>query len=407
MSKAQAEIPPTPDLSSPSRFINRELSWLAFNERVLDEARNPAHPILERLRFLSISASNLDEFYMVRVAGLKGQVDAGVSSTSPDGLTPAQQLEAIQQRAGRLMAAQQAEWRALREQLRGVEISVLDPGELTPRETRWLGDFFSEQIFPVLTPLAVDPAPPLPPSFRTGGTEPGPHHGGPRGRAAHDPPSSPPQPYLPLSSGSPGRKARFPPAWEHVGGMELHLDRLFPGPEGVPEVGCFRVIRARTWSWRRRAEDLVAEFESTPEAPAVGGNVIHLRASSGMSGDMRDFLTEELGVDVDEPFRGRPPPGGEKFLPPAGYGEHVIAHRGRPRPELPSPPTTGRFPRRGSGTYGGDCFAAIRQRDIVVHHPTRAFDVVVAVSPAGGGGPCRWWPSKQTLYRTRRGSPQS
>ncbi|HYB58409.1 MAG TPA: RNA degradosome polyphosphate kinase, partial [Alphaproteobacteria bacterium] len=149
-------------MSSEARFINRELSWLAFNERVLSEAEDPNHPLLERLRFLSISASNLDEFYMVRVAGLKAQVAAGVVTPSDDGRTPAEQLDAINRRAGELVQNQQKHWRTLRELLRASGISVVDPEELTVKDRAWADGHFMEHIFPILTPLAVDPAHPFP-----------------------------------------------------------------------------------------------------------------------------------------------------------------------------------------------------------------------------------------------------
>ena len=149
-------------LTDSKRFINRELSWLAFNERVMEEAGNPDHPLLERLRFLSISASNLDEFYMVRVAGLKGQVEAGVTAPSQDGLTPAEQLQAIYNRGGDLIESQLATWRRLRADLARHSIEVIEPDALDAADLVWLDNHFMEEVFPVLTPIAVDPAHPFP-----------------------------------------------------------------------------------------------------------------------------------------------------------------------------------------------------------------------------------------------------
>ena len=386
MSKAPAAPLPEVDISSPSRFINRELSWLAFNERVLEETRNEAHPILERLRFLSISASNLDEFYMVRVAGLKGQVDAGVNNPSPDGMTPGQQLAAIQKRATRLMTSQQSEWRALRELLRSADISVLDPEELTRRERNWLYEYFGAQIFPVLTPLAVDPAHPFP--FI-------PNRGLSLALSLEDPAASEAMmALLPLPSQIrrfvrlPGKKPRFL-RLEHV--VELHLDRLFPGFR-VVESGCFRVIRDSDLELEEEAEDLVREFESLLKRRRRG-DVIHLRVSSGMSLIMRDFLSDQLGVDAEDLFQ-------TGDLLGLGDTSQLISDD---RPELLFPPYHSRFPER-IRDYGGDCFAAIRQKDILVHHPYESFDVVVQFLRQAAEDPAVV-AIKQTLYRTSEDSP--
>src|SRR5882724_9068290 len=149
------DVPSQFDAASPERFVNRELSWLGFNRRVLEESRNRRHPLLERMRFLSISASNLDEFFMVRIAGLKGMVSAGVNTLSDDGLTPAQQLVQVDRMASELIADQQGVWTALCRELREAGIAVIEPEDVMDSDRAWLDAHFREQVFPVLTPLAI------------------------------------------------------------------------------------------------------------------------------------------------------------------------------------------------------------------------------------------------------------
>ena len=168
----ESAVAPAIDPASPERFVNRELSWLAFNGRVLEEAQNPRHPVLERLRFLSnpllervkflaIVGSNIDEFYMVRVAGLRGMVNEGVATPSADGLSPSEQLARIHEVATKLLTDQQGVWVLLRAELRKEGIALIEPEELTDADKEWLDVQFREQIFPILTPLAIDPAHPF------------------------------------------------------------------------------------------------------------------------------------------------------------------------------------------------------------------------------------------------------
>ncbi|MEL6775539.1 MAG: RNA degradosome polyphosphate kinase, partial [Pseudomonadota bacterium] len=150
------------DPASRERFFNRELSWLGFNWRVLEEAHNPNQPLLERLRFLSISGNNLDEFYTVRVAGLRAQVNADLDARSVDGLTPAQQLALIDADALKLQQAQQKTWQTLRAEIAAEGIHVVEPEELSTEDRAAMEAFFLTQVFPVLSPLAIDPAHPFP-----------------------------------------------------------------------------------------------------------------------------------------------------------------------------------------------------------------------------------------------------
>ncbi len=376
-----------PSLGMPEgRYINRELSWLAFNERVLEEATNPAHPLLERLRFVSISASNLDEFYMVRVAGLKGQVSAGVGTSSQDGLTAAQQLAAINSRSGELMRNQQACWRSLRQELRENGIVVLDPAELTAEDRQWLDGHFIDEIFPVLTPMAIDPAHPFPFIPNLGFSlvlELASLIEGRSLRALLPLPT-----LLPRFVRMPGAEIRFLPLEDLVG---LYLDRVFPGFDVIGG-GQFRIIRDSEMEIEEEAEDLVRLFESALKRRRRG-NVIRLNVNAAMPENLLAFLTDEFNVPASDVFVL------DGLLGLASTSKLIVDER----PDLKFPPYNPRFPER-IRDMGGDCFAAIRQKDLIVHHPFESFDVVVQFVLQAARDPSVV-AIKQTLYRTSDDSP--
>ena len=386
MTQAMRAAPRRIEPDSPERFINRELSWLAFNTRVMEEASNTQHPLLERLRFLSISASNLDEFYMVRVAGLKGQVDAGVDTPSDDGLTPAQALLAIHEKAHAVMQDQQRCLARLLGELREAGIAVLEPAELAPAEREWLDRHFMENVFPVLTPMAIDPAHPFPfvPNFGFGMilslVRPS------DGRALNALIIVPAR--LPRFVRLPGSAVRFLPL-ERT--MLLYLDRLFPGFE-LRGQGVFRVIRDSEIEVAEEAEDLTRTFETALKRRRRG-QVILLAVDARMPEGLRQFLTEKYRMPAGQPISL------DGLLGLADTAQLIVEER----PDLKFTPFNARFPER-IRDFAGDCFAAIRQKDIIVHHPYESFDVVVQFILQAARDPAVV-AIKQTLYRTSQDSP--
>ena len=376
--------------SRQERFINREVSWLAFNERVLDEATNAIHPVMERLRFLSISASNLDEFFMVRVAGLVGQTKAGVEVQSQDGLKPTQQLDAILQRADALMVRQQKVWGDVLKDLRNEQIFVRESDELTPSQLDWLEDYFLDQVLPVLTPLAIDPAHPFPFIPNLGlalALQLARRDDGNRMNA------------LLLI---PQRLDRFIMLPDENGVEGLNFVRLetlistfveqtFPGYEVLGQ-GTFRVIRDSDIEVEEEAEDLVQFFESALKRRRRG-SVIRLKLDANMPDSLQNLVRKELQVDK----RGVIAVEGL-----VGLSQTTELYAPGPS-ELKFTPFTARFPER-IREHGGNCFSAVGAKDILVHHPYESFDVVVQFLRQAAADP-DVLAIKQTLYRTTDDSP--
>ena len=379
---------PDLDITGVGRFFNRELSWLGFNWRVLEEAENPRVPLLERLRFLSISANNLDEFYTVRVAGLRELAQAGNTTPAADGLTPAEQLVLINENARRLMMTQQRVLVELMTEMDAQNIMLERAADLDSADLKYLETVFLNQVFPVLSPLAIDPAHPFPFIPNTGYAL--------ALQLERTSDKRPLQALLPI----PAQIDRFVALPANVGCQRflpledllvLNIPGLFPGYKLKAHFE-FRVLRDSDLEVEDEAEDLVREFEVALKRRRRG-EVVRLTHSAGAPEKLKSVVMSELGVRPQDVIEI------DGMIGIDDLSELVIDTR----PDLLWPQFTPRIPERVTD-HDGDMFAAIRSKDMLLHHPYETFDMVVRFLAQAARDP-NVVAIKQTLYRTSRDSP--
>lgn len=384
----EPETLPDLDMSGPGRFFNRELSWLGFNWRVLEEAQNPRVPLLERLRFLSISANNLDEFYTVRVAGLRELAQAGNTTPAADGLSPAEQLVLINENARKLMLTQQSTLVDLMAEMDAQNIMLERAADLDKADLTHLDDVFLNQVFAVLSPLAIDPAHPFPFIPNTGYAL--------ALQLERTADKRPLQALLPI----PAKIDRFVPLPAPEGCQRflpledllvLKVPDLFPGYK-LKDHFEFRVLRDSDLEVEDEAEDLVREFEVALKRRRRG-EVVRLTHSAGAPEKLKNVVMAELGVRPQDVIEI------DGMIGVGDLSELVIDSR----PDLLWPQFTPRVPERVTD-HDGDMFAAIRSKDMLLHHPYETFDMVVRFLTQAARDP-NVVAIKQTLYRTSRDSP--
>jgi len=368
-----------------SPYFNRELSWLQFNQRVLAEACNEQYPLLERLRFLSISGSNLDEFMMIRVAGLVGQVQRGLETPSLDGRSPSQQLAAIRQKLAELSQRQQAIWRSVRDGLAGADIHIADEQRISPAAYKWLKAFFLEEILPIITPQALDPAHPFPFVQNEGM--------GLLFTLTRDETNEQLIEMVLIPSALP-RFVRVPHRVTGESGVlyisiarliQRYAAALFPGFT-IEGDGLFRVLRDSDIEIEEEAEDLVRTFRSAIQRRRRG-QVIQLELEEDFDPAAEALLLEQLGINEAAVIKT------DGMIGIDGLAEIVREDR----PDLKFDAYSPRFPER-IREHDGDAFSAIREKDIIIHHPYESFEVVVDFIRQAAADP-DVVAIKQTLYR--------